>query len=178
MSATATPTATPRHPSSNGLTARTSSAPGPQLVHEPTPRDPQERGGVVLFQVPFASAMGDSDLALLARTLDLVTHMQQKMHPDPNGPGVVRLDHFSGLFVKRGATDGEWVLEARTWGQPAPESVHEWNLVAAGAARQLDPAVTLPERLSASSPEIADRPLGRAANKRLARIRRRLVGVQ
>jgi hypothetical protein len=171
MSATATPTAAPRHPSSNGLTVRRSSAPGLQLVREPAPRAPRERGGVVLFQVPFASAMSDSDLALLARTLDLVTQ-------DANSPGVVRLDHFSGLFLKRRATAGQWVLEARTWGQPAPESVHEWNLVAAGAASELDPAVPLPERLSAGSPEIADRPLGRAANKRLARIRRRLVGVQ
>ena len=118
----------------------------------------------MLFQVPFASAMSDSDLALLARTLDLVTHMQQKMHPDPNGPGVVRLDHFSGLFLKRGATDGEWVLEARTWGQPAPESVHEWHLLAAGAACRLDRSVPVPERLPASAPDTSTHPVGRAAN--------------
>ena len=138
----------------------------------------QERGGVVLFQVPFASPMSDCDLAVLARLLDLSTHMFPKMSPDPNSPGVARLDHFSGLFLKRGATARQWVLEARTWGQPAPESVHEWHLVAAGAARQLDPAVTTPGRLSASSPEIPARPLVRAANKRIARIRRRLVGLQ
>src|SRR5450759_5739959 len=81
MSATATPTATP---SSDGRTARRPLARGTQLVHEPAPSAPQERGGVVLFQVPFASTMSDSDLALLARTLDLVTHMHPKMHPDPN----------------------------------------------------------------------------------------------
>jgi hypothetical protein len=91
----------------------------------------------VLFQVPFASTMSDCDLALLARLLDLSTHMCPKMHPDPNSPGVARLDHFSGLFLKRGGTAGQWVLEARTWGQPGPQSVNEWNLLAAGA--ELDP---------------------------------------
>ena len=175
MSATATPTATP---SSDGRTARRPLARGTQLVHEPAPSAPQERGGVVLFQVPFASTMSDSDLALLARTLDLVTHMHSKMQPDPNGPGVVRLDHFSGLFLERGATDGEWVLEARTWGQPAPESVHEWHLLAAGAACRLDRSVPVPERLPAGAPDTSTHPLGRAANARLAGIRRRLVGLQ
>ena len=48
MSATATPTATP---SSDGRTARRPLARGTQLVHEPAPSAPQERGGVVLFQV-------------------------------------------------------------------------------------------------------------------------------
>ena len=175
MSATATPTAAP---SSDGRTARRPLARGTQLVHEPAPSAPQERGGVVLFQVPFASTMSDSDLALLARTLDLVTHMHPKMHPDPNGPGVVRLDHFSGLFLERGATDGEWVLEARTWGHPAPQSVHEWNLLAAWAARQLDSTVAFPERLPPSAPEIPTHPASRFATRPLARIRRRIVGLR
>src|SRR5581483_6650333 len=92
-------------------------------------------------------------------------------------PGFARLDHYSGLFLKRGMVEGEWLLEARTWGRPAAQSVHEWHVLAAGAAHQLDPTVTFPERLESSGREIADRPLGRAANKRLARFRRRLVGL-
>jgi hypothetical protein len=132
----------------------------------------------VLFRVSFVSAMSDCDLALLARLLDLSTHMYPKMRPDPNSPGVARLDHFSGLFLSRGATAGRWVLEARTWGLPALQSVSEWNLLAIWAARQLDPSVTLPRRLTAISPEIPTRPLGRAATKRLARICRHIVGLQ
>jgi hypothetical protein len=175
MSATATPTATP---SSDGRTARRPLARGTQLVHEPAPSVPQERGGVVLFQVPFASTISDCDLALLARLLDLSTHMYPKMRPDPNSPGVARLDHFSGLFLNRGATAGQWVLEARTWGHPAPQSVHEWNLLAAWAARQLDSTVPFPERLPPSAPEIPAHPVARFATRPLARIRGRIVGLR
>ena len=157
----------------NGCSAR-----GTQLVHEPAPRTLQERGGVVLFQVPFASTISDCDLVLLARLLDLSTHMYPKMRPDPNSPGVARLDHFSGLFLNRGATAGQWVLEARTWGHPAPQSVHEWNLLAIWAARQLDPSVTLPRRLPAIAPEIPTHPVARFATRPLARIRRHIVGLQ
>ena len=131
----------------------------------------------MLFQVPFTSAMGDSDLAVLAHLLDLSTHMYPKMRPDPNSPGVARLDHFSGLFLERGAEKGRWVLEARTWGNPACRSVHEWEVIVAQAARLLDPRVPLPERLPDSQRATPDRPLGRAANRRLARFRRRLLGL-
>ena len=135
------------------------------------------RGGKVLFEVPFSSAMSDADLAVLARVLDVSTHMQQKLRPDPNSPGVARLDHFSGLFLERGADEGRWLLQARTWGDPAPQSVHEWHVLAAQAGRQLDAGVALPERLQDVQAATPDRPLGRAANKRLASIRRRLVGL-
>jgi hypothetical protein len=175
MSATATPTAAP---SSDGRTARRPLARGTQLVHEPAPSAPQERGGVVLVQVPFASTMSDSDLALLARTLDLSTHMYPKMRPDPNSPGVARLDHFSGLFLNRRPTAGQWVLEARTWGHPAQKSVNGGNLLAARAARQLDSTVAFPERLPPSAPETPTHPVGRFATRPLARIRRRIVGLR
>ena len=118
------------------------------------------------------------DLALLERTLDLSIRMHAKMHPRPDSSAFVRLDHYSGLFLERGAAEGQWMLQARTWGHPAPQSVHEWHLVAAGGAHQLDPTVTLPKRLCASAPDTPDRQLGRAANKRLARIRRHMVGLQ
>ena len=162
--------------------------------HAPTPRprpardagaapaalpdiNPHGRGGVVMFQVPFRSAMSDADLAVLAHVLDLSTHMYPKMRPDPNSPGVARLDHFSGLFLERGADEGEWRLEGRTWGKPAPQTVREWHLLAAQAARQLDPSVTLSAPMPDTHPTTADRPLGQAANKRLAHLRRRLVGL-
>jgi hypothetical protein len=121
--------------------------------------------------------MTDSDLALLARTLDLTTHMHPKMRPDPNSPGVARLDHFSGLFLERGETEGQWVLEARTWGKPATEIVHEWHLLAAFAARQLDPTVRTPEPLERARVEIPDRPVGEVLNRPLAAFRRHLVGL-
>ena len=135
------------------------------------------RGGRVLFEVPFASPMTDSDVALLARSLDLSTHMVQQMRPDPTNPGVARLDHFSGLFLERGETEGEWMLEARTWGNPALESVHEWHVLAALAAHELDPGVKLPERLPRTDAEIPQYPVGWVQNRPLAAFRRRLVGL-
>jgi hypothetical protein len=111
--------------------------------------DAQHRGGAALFTVPFASAMTDEDLRVLAQALDLSTHLYPKMRPDPTSPGVARLDHFSGLFLERGATEGQWLLRARTWGRPAPQTVHEWHLLAALAARRLDRDAPLPARLTA-----------------------------
>lgn len=168
MAAIPTPTAAPR---------RRHSADAPRAPRPPTAdaspaqapaagRQSHGRGGTVLFEVPFTSAMSDSDLAVLARVLDLWTHMYPKMRPDPNSPGVARLDHFSGVFLERGADEGQWVLEARTWGQPAPQSAHEWHVLVAQAARQLDPRVTLPDRLPDLHRQTPDHPLGQAANSR------------
>ena len=179
MPAIATPTAA--RPSRSSLAA-------PNALRPPTPDssrlhvparggDPRGRGGRLLFEVPFQNAMSDSDLAVLAQLLDLWTHMYPKMRPDPNSPGVARLDHFSGLFLERGAEEGMWVLKARTWGTPAAQSVHEWHVLAAQAAHQLDPRVTVPDRLADLRQPTPDRPLGRAANRRFARLRRRLVGL-
>ena len=176
-------------------TAQTRSAPQGRPNHEePAARRPvarwgqpdparaatstgQARGATTLFQVPFASAMSDPDIALLVRTLDLTTHMYPKLRRSPASPGAVRLDHYSGLFLEYGTAAGQWVLEARTWGHPAPENVHAWQVLAAGAARLLDPAVMFPDRLLAISPEYGTCPVGRAANKRLAGFRRRIAGL-
>jgi hypothetical protein len=128
-----------------------------------------------LFEVPFASSMADSDLALLVRWLNLATHT--KRLPSHTSLGFARLDHASGLFLERGFSEGRWTLSARTWDHPAAESVHQWHVLAAEAASQLDPTVRLPERMAASAPEVQQRQVGRAQNKRLARIRRHLVGV-
>ena len=174
MSVIATPAAAPprRHSPDH---------PGAPVPDSSPPRGPassrHSRGGTVLFEVPFTSAMSDSDLTVLRGVLDLSTHMYPKMRPDPNSPGFAPLDHFSGLYLERGAEKGQWVLEARTWGNPAPQSVHEWQVLVAQAARRLDPSVTLPERLPDSQVATPDRPLGRAANGRLASFRRRLVGL-
>jgi hypothetical protein len=121
--------------------------------------------------------MSSGDLALLARTLDLSTRVHPVTRPRHDTPGLARLDHCSGLFLKRGVPEGQWSLEARTWGHPPAQSIHAWHVLAAGAARQLDATVPLPERLYANPPEIQDRAVGRAANQRLSRIRRRLVGL-
>jgi hypothetical protein len=149
---------------------------------EPTPLSAQipssaARGAMTLFEVPFATPMSNRDLALLARTLDMSTRVRPMMLPPHDTPGLARLDHYSGLFLKRGVVEGKWSLEARTWGHPPAQTVHEWHVLAAGAARQLDPSVPFPERLHANPPEITDFRVGRAANKRLSQIRRRLVGV-
>lgn len=143
--------------------------------------NPHHRGGTVIFQVTFRSAMSDADLVVLAHMLNLSTHMSPKMRPDPNSPGVARLDHFSGLFLERSADEGPWMLEGRTWGKPALRTVHEWHLLAAQTAHRLDPDLTLPEPLPDTQPDThpnaAHRPLGQDANKRLARLRRRWAGL-
>jgi hypothetical protein len=177
MSATDVPAPTrPGRPRSRGPAADSHPAtPERPRGAQPQPHSRHGRGGRVRFEVTFTSAMTDSDLALLARTLDLSTHMVQKMRPDPNSPGVARLDHFSGLFLERGERDGQWLLEARTWGKPASESVHEWNLLAAGAAHQLDPTVEPPERVARTDVRIPE--VGEVLNRPLAAFRRRLVGL-
>jgi hypothetical protein len=179
MSATALSTPTrPDRPRSGEPAVRGRPATAQRPGQPTTPTSARHgRGGRVLFEVAFASPMTDSDLALLARSLDLSTHMVQKMRPDPNSRGVARLDHFSGLFLERGETGGQWVLEARTWGNPALESVHEWHLLAAVAAHQLDPGVKPPERLPRTDAEIPQYQVGEVLNRPLAAFRRRLVGL-
>ena len=158
----------------------------PSPSEKPTPPaspSPARQSGEVLFEVPFASAMSDRDLALLAGRLSLWTRIQPTIRSGHDAgrrhdtPGFARLDHSSGLFLQRGVAEGNWLLQARTWGHPAALSVHEWHVLAAGAARELDPAVSLPERLKPGTSEVPCYPVGRAANKRLARFRRRLVGL-
>lgn len=139
--------------------------------------NPHIRGGTVLFEVPFTAPASDVPLARLAQVLDVWTHTQSKTRPDPNSPGVARLDRHSGVFLERGGDDGRWLLQGRTWGDPSPRTVHEWHVLAAQAARQIDPRVALPERLPAAGPTTADLPLGEAANKHLTGFRRRLVGL-
>lgn len=173
MSITTRPTA-PKH----GRSAANSPSPSVEPTLQPAAMSgPSTPGATTLFEVPFVSAMGNSDLALLTRTLDLSTRMHPKLRPRHDSPGLARLDHHSGLFLMRSVIDGQWMLQARTWGHPSAQSVHGWHVLAAAAARQLDPTVTLLERLQCSPPGIPNRPLGAVANKRLARVRRRLVGL-
>jgi hypothetical protein len=175
MSATATSPAAPRLQLGFDSPARSR----PRSISSATiePVNPHHRGGRVLFEIRFTSPMSDLDLDRLRSVLDLSTHMYPKMRPDPNSPGVARVDHYSGLFLERGAGESQWLLQARTWGRPAPQTVHEWQLLAAQAAHQLDPRVSLPGRSANPRPAVAERPLGQTASKRLARIRRRLAGL-
>jgi len=55
-----------------------------------------------LFEVPFASAMSDLDLALLERTLNLSLRPDAKKDPRPASLGFARLDRDSGLFLEPG----------------------------------------------------------------------------
>ena len=175
--------AAPKHHPDSGSAAARRLSPGVEAPPLAGPIPVRQRGNV-LFEVPFASVMSDRDLALLARMLDLSTRIEPTIRPRHDTaprhhtPGFARLDHYSGLFLKqRDKVNGEWLRLAQTWGRPAAQSVHEWHVLAAGAARKLDPTVAPPERLDAGAREISDRPVGRAANKRLAQIRRRLVGL-
>lgn len=177
MSATASPTTTPKHrPRPTGLVSQPPSI--PRRTVRPADPAPRPRGARTLFTVPFASAMSDQDAAYLSRALDLMTHLHPKLYNSPASPSVMRLDFDSGLFLRRGPTAGRWLLEGRTWGHPAPSTVREWHLRAATAAHQLDPTVTLPSRLStASSTAMPSRPQSGAAGSRLARIAHYVPGL-
>jgi hypothetical protein len=126
----------------------------------------------VMFVVPFQTAMSDADIHRLNSVLGMDTQLLPKMRPSPASPGVLRLDFFSGLFLVRGDGPGEWRLEGRTWGAPAPRSVHGWHLVAADAARLLDPTVPVPPRLETTVPTAAGAPPGRRSPRHGRRYRR------
>jgi hypothetical protein len=102
------------------------------------------------FAVQFHSAMTDADIARLAAELNMTTCFHPKLHPAVAPLGFVRLDFASGLFLLCGKRENEWTLECRTWGRVAPATVHEWQVLAADAARLLDPDV--PGPLGTESP--------------------------
>ena len=135
------------------------------------------RSPVTLFEVPFAAAMDDHDVASLAGALALSTAPRSKGSGRKDNLGFARLDHFSGLFLQRNAVEGQWILRAQTWGRPGPQAIHGWHVAAAMAARRLDPTVNIPDRAPDTARAVQGRHVGRASNRRLSRFRRRLVGV-
>lgn len=60
--------------------------------------------------------MTDADAARLRLVLDLVTYLTPKPGVSGASAGVVRLGDWSGLLLERGASEGDWTPEARTWG--------------------------------------------------------------
>jgi hypothetical protein len=128
-----------------------------------------------LFSIQFKSALTDADLARLRTALDLVTYIQPKPGVSAASPGVVPLDLWSGLFLVRGDGEDEWALEARTWGDPPAAVVHEWQVTAAIAARQLDPSVEVPSPEEPTDPDTPLIEVGRAASSRRGRLGRRLL---
>lgn len=155
--------------------APTASAP---VSKAPVPAiNPHDRGGRVLFEIHFTRSMTDADLDLLRRQLDMTLHTAHKLPVDPNSPGVTWLDRFSGLYLEHGAGQDRWVLQARTWGEPPAATVHDWHVCAAQTARLLDPRVRRVERWLHAEPDVAQRPVGGAQNRRVAGVRQRLVGL-
>lgn len=131
-----------------------------------------------IFSVPFHSALTDADLARLHSAMGMATYLSPKPGVSGASAGVAKLDLWSGLFLVRGEEDGEWALEGRTWGNPSEGLVHEWHVRAALAARALDPAVVVPPRVPLAETDGRLRAVGRAANKRSARLARRLMHLQ
>lgn len=149
----------------------------PTYAQEPT-INPHRRGGTVVFEIYFTCAMTDRELELLRRQLHMTTHIEHKLPVDPNSPAIARVDAWSGLFLERVRGDDRWVLQARTWGTPSPATIHDWHLRVAQVARQLDRRVEAPERAPLQPSGPRPRPVGRAANRRCAALRRRLVGLR
>jgi hypothetical protein len=146
--------------------------PGTVSAQPPSPSSiPPPHGAITMFRIPFASTMSDPDIAVLARSLDLVTHMHPKQRGSAVSPGLARLDFGSGIFLERGSSDTRWVLEGRTWGHPSPQAVHDWHLRAAAVAHRLDHAVAIPARAASARP--GPQP-GRAASRRPGGLAQRL----
>lgn len=141
------------------------------------PVNPHRHGGEVVFEVRFRSSMNGSDLELLRRQLAMTTHVDHKLPVDPNSPAVAQLDQDSSLLLECGTAEDQWILQARTWGRPSACTVHDWLVRVTQVARQIDPRVEIPARLPLPAPATVQRPVGRAANRRLAAARRRLVGL-
>jgi hypothetical protein len=131
-----------------------------------------------LFSIEFRSAMTDADLARLRSALDLVTYVNPKPGVSGASLGVVPLDLWSGLFLTRGEGEHEWILEARTWGHPPASIVHEWEVRAAIAARQLDPSVEVPPPAPSQVAGTPVSEVGRAASSRRGRLGRRLLRLE
>ena len=89
--------------------------------------------------------MTNAHVARLHNELQLVTYLTPKPGVSGAPPGVARLDFWSGLFLERGETEGEWVLEGCTWGHPPESLVHDWHVRAALVAKRLDQAVEIPK---------------------------------
>lgn len=133
-------------------------------------------GPRTIFSVPFRSEMGVAQSERLVRALQMTSCMHPKLYSSPARAGLLRLAQDSGLLLLAGDNEGEWRLEGRTWGEPQPELVHQWHVLAAQAARELDPGVRIPERTPRPPLEPTFQ-VGRAANKPLARFVRRHLGL-
>lgn len=116
-------------------------APAPRCTAPPIPQQGPHGGHRTLFTVPLHSAMEPADIRRLARAAGLDCDLVSKLRGDTVSPGLRRLDFASGLFLVRGEREGEWRLEARTWGAPASGAVRRWELWAASAARVVDSEV-------------------------------------
>jgi hypothetical protein len=149
----------------------------PPTVHStPVPGRVPETTAVKLFAIPLASTMSDRDVSSLVLALDFDTRTAAAGSSPEARLVSARLDHNSGLFLEPGDGQGQWVLEARTWGHPDPDSVHRWNVSAATAARRIDPTVELPQRRPGEGPMVSGGHVGRVENTRFAGLRRRLTG--
>lgn len=133
---------------------RRSSVPSPRPAHDTSmanesaiPVNPDRHGGTVVFEVRLRTSMTGRDLELLRRQLAMTTHVEHKLPVDPNSPAHAALDQSSSLLLEHGAAEDQWILQARTWGEPSPRTVHDWQVRVALVACQLDPSVAIPDRL-------------------------------
>jgi hypothetical protein len=152
---------------------------GPTVRSTPVPGRVPETGAVKLFTIPMASTMSDRDVSSLMLDLDFDTQAVAAGSAPETRLVSARLDHNSGLFLVPGEGQGQWGLEARTWGHPDSETVHRWSVSAATAARRIDPTVSLPSRQAGAAPvapAVSVGHVGRVENTRFAGLRRRLTG--
>jgi hypothetical protein len=135
------------------------------------------KGARTLFEVHFASAMTEDNLSVLSSRLGLSTRLAPQTGIGQGDGRFARLDNSSSLFLQSDTTEGTWILEGRTWGDPSALNVHDWHVVTAYAAQLLDPTVRPPERQPTAASSIPQRSVSASQNRRFSGIRRRLVGM-
>lgn len=99
--------------------------------------DAGRRSYEVPFAIRFGGPLSGRRLGLLVSELDIHTQVQPKQQP-PVPFGTAQLDSYTGLYLLRGATDEDWILECRAYRAPAPDWLRQQYLRVVWVIEQLD----------------------------------------
>lgn len=94
-------------------------------------------GYQVPFSIRFKGPLSGRGLGLLVAELGMHTHVQPKQQASI-AMATTQLDPYTGLYLLRGRTDDDWVLECRAYRDPAPAWLRQWYLRVAWVVGQLD----------------------------------------
>lgn len=91
----------------------------------------------VPFSIRFHGDLSGHRLALLGSELGMFTTLQP-LEQSGDQVGVAPIDADTGLYLVRGETEGEWLLECRAYGDSADGWIERWHRRALWVVGQLD----------------------------------------